>query len=128
MSLFNYDKSLNKMETPGGVITLTSLFLPFFIEMVLTNSMGTINTLALSRYSDNSVASVGAAAQLLLMIFTFYGVVSAGASIVISQNLGAGKIKTAGDASIISIFFSASMSILLGGILSLNARPILTLM
>jgi putative MATE family efflux protein len=96
--------------------------------MVLTNSMGTINTLALSRYSDNSVASVGAAAQLLLMIFTFYGVVSAGASIVISQNLGAGKIKTAVDASIISIFFSASMSILLGGILSLNARPILTLM
>lgn len=98
MSLFSYDKSLNKMETPGGVITLTSLFLPFFIEMILTNSMGTINTLALSRYSDRSVAAVGAAAQLMSMIFTFYGVVSAGASIVISQNLGAGKNKTAGDA------------------------------
>lgn len=128
MSLFKYDKSLNRMETPGGVITLTSLFLPFFIEMILTNSMGTINTLALSRYSENSVAAVGAAAQLMLMIFTFYGVVSAGASIVISQNLGARKYKTAGDASIISIFFSATMSILVGIILSLSARPILTLM
>lgn len=128
MSLFSYDKSLNKMETPGGVITLTSLFLPFFIEMVLTNSMGTINTLALSRYSEASVASVGAAAQLMMMIFTFYGVVSAGASVVISQNLGAGKYKTAGDASIISIFFSACMSIIVGIILSVNAGAILTLM
>lgn len=128
MSLISYDKSLNKIETPGGVITLTSLFLPFFIEMVLTNSMGTVNTLALSHYSDHSVAAVGVCAQIMGMIYTFYGVVSAGASIVISQNLGAGKYKTAGDAGIISIVFSACLGLAMGLILSLFAEPILTLM
>lgn len=128
MAVFSYNKQLNKIETPSGTITLSSLFLPFFIEMVLINTMGTINTISLSHYSGNSVAAVGAAAQLMNMIYTFYGVVSAGSSIVISQNLGAGRKETAEDASIISVLFSASLSIFLGAVLALSARPLLTLM
>lgn len=128
MALFTYDKQLNKIETPSGTMTLSSLFFPFFIEMILINSMGTVNTLSLSHYSGDSVAAVGAAAQVMNMIYTFYGVVSAGSSIVISQNLGAGHKETAENASIVSIFFSAVLSILLGSILAISARPLLTLM
>ena len=128
MSFIKYDKQLNRMETPGGVLTLSSLFFPFFIELILTNTMGTVNTIALSHYSDNSVAAVGAANQLLGMIFTFYGVVSAGASVVISQNLGAGKKETAGDTSILSIAFSLLLSVLIGILLAALAYPILSLM
>ena len=40
--------------------------------------MGTVNTLVLSHYSDEAVASVGAANQLMGMIFTFYTVISTG--------------------------------------------------
>lgn len=128
MAVFSYDKQLNKIETPTGTITLSSLFLPFFIEMILINTMSTINTISLSHYSGDSVAAVGAAAQVMNMIYTFYGVVSAGSSIVISQNLGAGKQETAEDASIISIMTSAALSILLGAVLALSAVPLLTLM
>lgn len=128
MALFAFDKQLNKIETPSGTITQSSLFFPFFIEMILINSMGTVNTISLSHYSGNSVAAVGAAAQVMSMIYTFYGVVSAGSSIVISQNLGAGHKETAEDASIISIIFSATLSILLGSILAISARPLLSLM
>ena len=78
-----YDKSLSRIETPQGTLTLVSVFLPFFVEMLLTNSMGTVNTLVLSHYSDEAVASVGAANQLMGMIFTFYTVISTGASIFI---------------------------------------------
>ena len=56
--------------------------------MLLTNSMGTVNTLVLSHYSDDAVASVGAANQLMGMVFTFYTVISTGASIFISHRLG----------------------------------------
>lgn len=73
-----YDKSLSRIETPQGTLTLVSVFLPFFVEMLLTNSMGTVNTLVLSHYSDEAVASVGAANQLMGMIFTFYTVISTG--------------------------------------------------
>lgn len=83
-----YDKSLSRIETPQGTLTLVSVFLPFFVEMLLTNSMGTVNTLVLSHYSDEAVASVGAANQLMGMIFTFYTVISTGASIFISTGWG----------------------------------------
>ncbi len=84
-----YDKSLSRIETPQGTLTLVSVFLPFFVEMLLTNSMGTVNTLVLSHYSDEAVASVGAANQLMGMIFTFYTVISTGASIFISHRVAA---------------------------------------
>ncbi|MFR6334028.1 MAG: MATE family efflux transporter, partial [Eisenbergiella sp.] len=70
-----YDKTLSHIETPQGTLTLVSVFLPFLVEMLLTNSMGTVNTLVLSHYSDEAVASVGAANQLMGMIFTFYTVI-----------------------------------------------------
>lgn len=88
-----YDKTLSHIETPQGTLTLVSVFLPFLVEMLLTNSMGTVNTLVLSHYSDEAVASVGAANQLMGMIFTFYTVISTGASIFISHRLGARKRK-----------------------------------
>ena len=50
-----YDKTLSHIETPQGTLTLVSVFLPFLVEMLLTNSMGTVNTLVLSHYSDEEM-------------------------------------------------------------------------
>ena len=86
-----YDRSLSRIETPQGMLSLFSIFLPLLVESLLTNSMGTVNTLILSQYSDDAVAAVGAANQLLSMIYTFYTVISTGTSIFISHRLGAKK-------------------------------------
>ena len=34
-----YDKTLSHIETPQGTLTLVSVFLPFLVEMLLTNSV-----------------------------------------------------------------------------------------
>ena len=81
-------------------MTLPKVFLPFFLEMLLLNMMGTINTLMLSHYSDDAVAAVGAASQLVGMVLTLYTVIGTGASIVINHNLGAGKKEAASDAPV----------------------------
>ncbi|MDF2587891.1 MAG: mdtK 3 [Anaerocolumna sp.] len=128
MVFFAYDKQLNKLESAEGVLTLSSLFIPFFVEMILINLMGTVNTLALSHYSDNAVAAVGASAQLMGMIFTFYSVISSGAAIVINQNLGAKKREMAANAAVISVFFSGFISITIGILLAIFSRPILVAM
>ena len=128
MKYFTFNKNLNRIETPEGVLTLSSLFFPFFIEMILANMMGTVNTVALSHYSDNAVAAVGAASQLMGMIFTLYGVVSTGAAIVISQNLGARCKEKAADAAVISVLFSGTFSIILGTLLAIFAHPILSIL
>lgn len=128
MKFFKFDRSLNRLETPDGVLTLSTLFFPFFIELVLINLMGTVNTVALSRYSGDAVAGVGAATQLMQMFYMFYNVISSGAAIVISQNLGAGNKENAANAAVVSLLFSTTLSFILGILLALLAQPILMTM
>ena len=123
-----YDKSLSRIDTPQGPLTRVSVFLPFFVEMLLTNSMGTVNTLVLSHYSDEAVASVGAANQLMGMIFTFYTVISTGASIFISHRLGAKQKEAASDAAFTSIFCGLTLSLVVGTVLSLFAHRLMEMM
>jgi len=126
--LFAYDKSLSTVETEQGTLDLLHIFVPLFIEMLLLNTMGTINTLMLSHYSDDAVAAVGAASQLLGMILTFYTIISTGASIVINHNLGAGNHKNASDAAFASMISCGSISLLVGSVLAVFAEEVLSLM
>ena len=79
--LFSYDKTLGTVETSQGTMTLTKVFIPFFLEMFLMNFMQTVNTFMLSYFSDNAVAAVGAAGQFSSMIYTFYSVIGTGVSL-----------------------------------------------
>ena len=48
--LFSYDKTLGTVETSQGTMTLTKIFIPFFLEMFLMNFMQTVNTFMLSYF------------------------------------------------------------------------------
>ena len=69
--LFSYDKTLGTVETSQGTMTLTKVFIPFFLEMFLMNFMQTVNTLKLTNFSDNADAALGAASQFSSIINTF---------------------------------------------------------
>ncbi len=120
-----YNKNLNHIKSGTGSLNMSSLFFPYFIELVLINTIGTINTVFLSRSSETAVAAVGASSQVIGMLQTFYGVVSSGSSIIISQNLGAGNQKRASEAASISVAFSALLSFFIGIILAIFAGNIL---
>lgn len=116
------------METPNGTMTLSKIFIPLFVEMILLSTMSTISTLMLSHYSDDAVAAVGAASQLTNMVLTFYTVINTGASIIINHNLGAGNKEKASDAAFTSIVFGSCLSLCIGTILSMNAKKVLSIM
>ena len=109
-------------------MTLMGLFVPLFIEQILMNLMGTVNTLMLGHYADDAVAAVGAANQVTGFVFTFFAVISGGCSVVISHRLGAGEKKEASDAAFTSMIFSAALSLAVGSALSFAAYPIMGLM
>ena len=48
---------------------LKVLTIPVFIEMALVMMLGAVDTVMLSRYSDNSVAAVGLDNQLISLVF-----------------------------------------------------------
>jgi len=57
--------------------------------------IGIIATFMLSHYSDAAAAGVGVANQLLNIFILVFTVTSIGATVLISQNLGAGRLKNA---------------------------------
>jgi putative MATE family efflux protein len=75
--------------------TLFSISWPLFIELALHMGMGIIATLMLSHYSDDAAAGVGVANQLLNLFILVFNVTSIGGTVLISQNLGAGRLSEA---------------------------------
>jgi putative MATE family efflux protein len=79
--------------------------------------MGNADTLMLSQYSDESVASVGVANQILSLVIVMFGFIATGTSILIAQSLGANDRKSAGEVAVISLVvnlaFGLFMSVLL---------------
>lgn len=122
------NKDLTGIKTAEGYITLGGLFVPFFIEQILMNLMSTVNTLVLGHFSDDAVAACGAAGQVLGFLYTFYAVISGGASVVISHRLGEGNERAAGNAAYTSFLFSGVFSFTISIILSLFSRPLMSAM
>src|SRR5690625_1670882 len=109
-------------------LTLFALTWPILIEIMLHMLMGNADTLMLSQYSDESVAAVGVANQVLSVVIVMFGFVAQGAAVLIAQNLGAKNIKSAAQISVMSISVNLWFSLFLSGVLTIGARQILQLM
>ncbi|TWE04901.1 putative MATE family efflux protein [Neobacillus bataviensis] len=75
--------------------SLFSISWPLFIELSLHVGIGIIATFMLGHYSDSAAAGVGVANQLLNIFILVFNVTSIGGTVLISQNLGAGRLKDA---------------------------------
>ncbi|RLQ97229.1 MATE family efflux transporter [Falsibacillus albus] len=109
-------------------LTLFSLTWPIFIEIMLHMLMGNADTLMLSQYSDQSVAAVGVANQILSLIIVMFGFVATGAAILIAQNIGADNWKTANEISLMSLAGNLAFGIILSGVLFIFNKDLLMLM
>ena len=74
---------LNKQTAALFVITW-----PIFIELFLHIATGSIDVFMLSRVSDEAVAAVGVANQILYMCIILFGFVSMGTTVVVAQCVG----------------------------------------
>lgn len=68
---------------------LRSLTLPIFVETLLIMFLGFMDILMLSKVSDNAVAAVGLANQILLLVNMVFMLGVLGATVVCSQYIGA---------------------------------------
>lgn len=82
----------------------------------------------LSQYSDDSVAAVGVANQMLNIIIVMFGFVATGCSILVAQQLGAKKDRTAAEVAVISIVANFIFGLMLSAIFVFASKPLLNLM
>ncbi|MBL4931278.1 MATE family efflux transporter [Clostridium paridis] len=109
-------------------LTVFKLTWPIFIETLLFMLLGSVDTLMLSRYSDNAVAAVGVSNQLITMMNIMFGILSTGTSVLIAQNLGAGNRKMASKVATVSLIINCIFGLFLSLIMFLAAHGILSTM
>ncbi|UOY92104.1 MATE family efflux transporter [Ectobacillus sp. JY-23] len=101
---------------------------PIFIEVLLYMLMGNADTLMLSQYSDESVAAVGVANQVLNIVIVMFGFITAGTAVLIAQHIGAKEEITAKEVAVISLAANAVFGFLISLVVFLFTTPILQAM
>jgi putative MATE family efflux protein len=109
-------------------MSLFALTWPIFIEILLHMLMGNADTLMLSQYSDNSVAAVGVANQILSLIIVMFGFIATGTAILVAQNLGANQKIAASEISLISLGTNILIGIFLSILLLFSSSFLLGIM
>ena len=107
---------------------LKVLTIPVFIEMSLVMMLGAVDTVMLSRYSDNSVAAVGLDNQLISLVFLVYQFFSMGAAILCAQYIGAGLRKRLVQVVGIALTVNLVLGLAVSALLYLFAEELLQVM
>lgn len=107
---------------------LIRLTWPLFIQTILFMVLGMVDTLMLSRYSDNAVAAVSVSNQVLNFVQILFAVISVGTSILCAQYKGAQDEKNVGIVASVSLLFNAVMGIIFSVVLVVCSRSIFKLM
>lgn len=123
-----YDFSVSKIEENGRTISLSSIAVPKFFEIICMQILGTVNTLMLSGYSQEAVAATSIAGQILSFATSLLGMVIAGATILTSIELGKKDRQSAGLVGGTAAIMVVSSSVVLGLIMILSANGLVGLM
>ncbi|HEY1217261.1 MAG TPA: MATE family efflux transporter, partial [Bryobacteraceae bacterium] len=101
------------MRTGKNEFSLWLLAWPIFIELLLQLLLGAVDTLMVSRVSDDAVAVVGLANQLFQAVTTLFMTVASGAGILIAQKLGAKQQEDARTVAVMAVKVSAVIGLTL---------------
>lgn len=94
--------------------SLLSLTIPIFLELLLVNIVGNIDTIMLGKYSDKAVGAVGGISQVLNIQNVIFGFISLGTSILIAQYIGARNTRKIREVISVSIFLNICLGIIMG--------------
>ena len=124
--LFTIDRSLTQfIDEDGKKTTLLNLMIPIFLESALRILMGTVNSVILSRFTPTAAGAIGTASIIINFMNSLFSMISAGVTVIIVQNLGAGHRKRAADAASLSVAICGIMSFVLGLVLSFMSRQLM---
>lgn len=108
--------------------SILSLAWPIFFQLLLGVSLGYIDTIMLSNYSNTAVGAIGNANTVLGFLALAFSVISSATGIMVSQYLGAGKKDKMNRIYTLAVFFNLSLSVIISIVIFLFSRPLLVAM
>ena len=106
-------------------VTLLNLALPNFVEMLFFSLLGICDMFILSRVSDEAAGAVGASNQIITFTNIVFNIICIGASVLISQYIGAKNKQSTQKAIIGSYIMVFSVGIVCSILLFLFGKNIL---
>lgn len=111
-----YNKAVSKFYENGHTISVSSIALPKYLEVIFIQMINTVNTLMLSGHSREAVAATSVAGQIQNLIIVILNIVIAGTGILMSVELGKNDRKKAseiaGTSIVMIVFFSLTIGLL----------------
>ena len=83
-----YDRQVSKIYENGHTISLSSIAVPKYLEMIFIQMLNTVNTLMLSGYSQEAVAATSVAGQIQNLVIVIMNIITAGMTILMSVEFG----------------------------------------
>ncbi|WP_156289835.1 MATE family efflux transporter [Oceanobacillus salinisoli] len=114
------------MET-NRTTTFKALFIPILVEQLFILLLQNMDILMLSQYSDESVAAVGLANQLIIVATMVYGFINIGTTIQLTQLSGANNKEQSGKIICQSIYLNLLFTMILTIGMSFFSGNLLTL-
>lgn len=115
---------MKSKDSERNKFSLWLLAWPIFIEQFLQFLLGSVDTLMVSRISDDAVAVVGFSNQLFNALMTLFATVASGAGIVIAQKIGSRKENEARTVAIIAFNVTAGIGLAISILLIAAPVPI----
>lgn len=108
--------------------SLLALAWPIFVEQLLHLSTGMIDTFMVSHISDDAVAALGSANQVIVLFVVLFGIVGIGTGVVVTHHLGGGDRAGAERVAATAIAVNTWFGLLASVLVYFLAEPMLTLM
>lgn len=116
------------MTTSLGSLRFIPLAIPIFLELVFNHLLGTVSTVILSGYSDEAVVATGSVNIVFSLCVLIFSGMSTGASVIISNYIGAERLTDAKRASGTGVIFLGTVGVGFSLVLLLSAPLIVSLM
>jgi putative MATE family efflux protein len=119
---------LNTHIKPLAKVSLLALAWPIFVEQLLHMSTGMIDTFMVSHISDDAVAALGSANQVIVLFVVLFGIIGIGTGVVVTHHLGGGDRAGADRVGATAIAVNTWFGIVASVLVYFLAEPLLTLM
>ncbi|MFD3158844.1 MATE family efflux transporter (plasmid) [Haloimpatiens sp. FM7330] len=107
---------------------IMSLAIPVIIENILQVLLGTTDTYFAGKLNSNAIAGVGVTNLIMNIYIAFFTAVGIGTTTIVSRNIGLNQPDTAANAVKQSIILTVGISLIIGIISYIFAKPILTIL
>jgi len=109
-------------------IDMKKLVLPILIEQLLASTIGLFDTIMVSSAGEAAVAGVSTVDSLNLLLINLFMGIATGATVVISQYIGANRYKDAKRTAVQSLWAAVFLSVLIMSLCVIDCHWVLSLL